>query len=517
MGKVVSKVTRRNQACKRKGAIVPTTITSLCQCGPGRVTIGGLPDDILLIIFYFCQEDQVNIMENWWLPLALRLQPPAWYRLVQICQRWRNLVLGSPIHLNLYLVCNEKTPVRDMLHIWPHLPILILSHSDDVVDNLIAALEHRDRVRQIHIELRSSDLERFATVMQESFPALTYLDLDLDEPTPPLPDTFLGGSAPHLRYLSLRHIPFPGLPKLLLTTNDLVTLHLFRIPHTGYFSPETIVAALSNLTRLQHLNIGFASPASRPPQSTRRPPPQTRAALPSLTYLVFQGVSEHLEGLISLIDVNVLYLNITCFNQLIFDFRHLPWLISHSGMLGSSGYAKLVFQTSTVELKLFLQGVDGVDRWLFLGNGCEELDWQVSYLAQICSQFSFLLSTIEQLDIVDHNNLIPLETDDVSRVYSNPKVDMDNAQWLELFQPFIAVHTLRISRHFQSLIMSAFQELTVEMTTEVLPALHTLYLEEHEPSGPEHQAIQRFVTARQHSGHPVAIHRLKSPLRPWSR
>jgi hypothetical protein len=357
-------------------------------------------------------------------------------------------------------------------------------------------------------------------VMQESFPALTHLHLG--NSTPALPDDTFLGSAPHLQLLSLWGIPFPGLPKLLLTTNDLVELHLSWIPHTGYFSPETIVAALSNLTRLQVLVIRFASPASRPPQSTRRPPPQTRAVLPSLTSLEFKGVSEYLEGLIGLIDVDALqfrHMNITFFNQLIFNLGQLPWFISHAGMLGSSGYAKLVFETSRVEFKLFPQGVGGVNRSFALRNRCEDLDWQVSFVAQMCSQFSPLLSTIEQLDILYHNP-IPLQRDGISGVYNHPispleEVDMDNTQWLELFQPFIAVHTLRTSRHSQSLIMSAFQELTVEMATEVLPALHSIYLAdlaEHAPSGPEHQAIERFITARQHSGYPVTIRLLERPL-----
>jgi hypothetical protein len=474
-------------------------------CSLGRVTIGALPNDVLLIIFYFCQDDQAS-SDGWW------FWPPylfAWYRLVHICQRWRNLIFASPIHLNLHVHCNEKTPVRDMLHIWPPLPISIYSNKYDVVDNLIAALEHRDRVRRIFIVPRSSDLERFATVMQESFPALTQLDLWAHKPAPALPDTFLGGSAPHLQFLHLWRIPFPGLPKLLLTTNELLELHLESIPRTGYFSPETIVPALSNLTRLRILDIGFASPASRPPQSTRRPPPQTRTVLPSLTELFLQGDSEYVEGLITLIDVDALqfrHLAIIFFDQPIFDFRQLLWFISHSGMLGSSGHAKLTFTTSRVLFRLELQGVDGVNRSLVLGNHCATFDWQVSFVAQICRRFSFL-STIEQLDISDIFDDDPISSLD--------EWDIDNSQWLELFQPFIAVHTLHITRYFQSLIMSVFQELTVEMATEVLPALHSLYLEEHEPSGdsgPEDQAIEQFITARQHSGHPVTIHRFKWPF-----
>jgi hypothetical protein len=34
----------------------------------------------------------------------------------------------------------------------------------------------------------------------------------------------------------------------------------------------------------------------------------------------------------------------------------------------------------------------------------------------------------------------------------------------------------------------------------------------YEPSGREHQAIEPFITARQHSGHPDAIHRLERLL-----
>jgi hypothetical protein len=171
-------------------------------------------------------------------------------------------------------------------------------------------------------------------------------------------------------------------------------------------------------------------------------------------------------------------------------------------MLGSSGYAKLIFNISTPRLHLFLQGVDGVNRKLFLANRCRDLDWKVLYITQMCHQFSFLLSTIEQLDILGF--ISPLK-----------EVDMDNTQWLEIFQLFIALHTLHISHSLQSFIMPAFQELTVEMATEVLPALHSIYLEEYEPSGPEHQAVQPFITARQHSGHPVAIHCLERPLKRW--
>jgi len=59
------------------------------------------------------------------------------------------------------------------------------------------------------------------------FPELTKLQLFSGGETPPVaPDSFLGGSAPHLRIFELDSIPFPGLPKLLLSATHLDNLDL---------------------------------------------------------------------------------------------------------------------------------------------------------------------------------------------------------------------------------------------------------------------------------------------------
>ena len=76
-----------------------------------RVTIGKLPDDVLLEIFDF------------YLDKALI---EAWHTLVHVCQKWRNVVVGSPQRLELRLHCTESTPVRETLGAWPLLPIVVL-------------------------------------------------------------------------------------------------------------------------------------------------------------------------------------------------------------------------------------------------------------------------------------------------------------------------------------------------------------------------------------------------------
>ena len=132
--------------------------------------------------------------------------------------------------------------------------------------------------------------------MRVPFPELTFLRLWLgDETVSALPDSFLGGSAPRLEYLWLRRVPFPGLPKLLLSATHLTILHLEFIPRLGYFSPEEMATALSMLTRLTRLWLLFESPRPRPDPARQRPPPRTRSALPALTYFEFKGFSGYLD------------------------------------------------------------------------------------------------------------------------------------------------------------------------------------------------------------------------------
>ena len=211
----------------------------------GQATsIDTLPDDVLLEIFNFhgcCVYDVFGDESE-----------KAWQTLVHVCRRWRCIVFGSPRHLDLQLVCMTKTPAREMLNVWPALPLIIVSHDDSPtgsVDNLIAALECTDRVCNIYLDIVQSWEMDIYRAMQQPFPELTYLYLEsTDKTVAVVPDSFLGGSAPRLEVLCLGGIPFLGLPKLLLSTTHLIELNLNIIPHSGYISPEEMVAALSTLT-----------------------------------------------------------------------------------------------------------------------------------------------------------------------------------------------------------------------------------------------------------------------------
>jgi hypothetical protein len=145
-------------------------------------------------------------------------QNEAWCTLVHVCQAWRRVVFGSPRRLNLRLYCRARTPVEEMLGVWPPLPIVVEVSPFETrgVDNIVPALEHSDRVCEIEITLCSFptlQAEKVLAAMQRPFPALTYLGFGLPKGAGPvIPDSFLGGSAPGLQSLGLSGVSFPALP-----------------------------------------------------------------------------------------------------------------------------------------------------------------------------------------------------------------------------------------------------------------------------------------------------------------
>jgi hypothetical protein len=447
-----------------------------------RVAIDILPDVALLEIF------DIYTSGEW---------PDEWHTLVHVCRKWRSIVYGSPRRLDLQLYCTARTPVRETLDVWPLLPIEIYEEDFERwgTKNIVAALERNDRICAINLTFPSSDFEELLEAMQQPFPALEYLNLGHqpgDGPVPVVPASFLDGSAPVLKVLILYRIPFPGLPKLLLSATHLVRLELFNIPHSGYISPEAIVTCLSVLTSLESLVIEFESPQSRPDRRSRHPPPRTRTVLPVLTWLEFRGVSEYSEDLVARLDAPLLRrLNIALFHQLIFDTPQLTQFISRTPKFKACDEARVDLFDQLVSIRLSSQASDGA---LDLQILCRQSDWQLSSLAQVCSS-SFpqaLIPMVEHLYIQSGFG------------YSLWQDDMENSQWLELFHSFTGVKDLYISFEFAPRIVPALQELG-ERVTEVLPALQTVFLEEPLPSGPAQEIIAQFVAARQLAGHPIAV------------
>ena len=429
----------------------------------------------------------------------------AWHTLVHVCRTWRNVVFGSPRRLNLRLHCEASTPVREMLGIWPPLPIQIVTRGIDTwgSDNIIAALEHKDRIcRLLFFKMPSLEMDKVLPALQQPLPALTFLFFDSNVETPA---SFLGGSAPALQSIHVRSIPFLGLPKLLLSATHLQTLDLWNISHSGYISPDAMVACLSVLTRLENLHIGFESPRSHPDLQPP-PPPPTRTHLPVLNVLRFEGVVEYLDDLLAQIDIPLLNnLKITFFHRRILHIPQLTRLlstrISRSPKFNAQCDARLEFNNSDVTVAL-PQTFDGV---IELGIAYRPgSSWELSSVVYLYGSDlpPALVPVVERLYIIQSFHSFDL--------LEYQWRETDQCQWLRLFRSFIAVKDLYISSELTSRIALALQKFVAalgERVIEVLPALQTLFLEEPLRPGRVQDAIEQFVASRQLSSHPVLVSR----------
>jgi hypothetical protein len=279
------------------------------------VIIDPLPDDVFLEIFDICLRDP-----NMFVTKHPVQRMREWLILAHVCQRWRRIIFASPRRLDLYLSCIRGTPVRQNLDYWPLIfPLDIdypgpVSCSDPIPgddDNIVAALTHTDRIHHVKIYASSSLFRKVATVMQESFPVLTRLNLTWDPEDLPstlpvfLPQGFLSGSAPHLKHFYLSGVSFSRFPTLLLSASNLLTLQLDDILPS--ILPETIVAGLAMLTRLSTLSIAFDREITQSDQWRSRSNSPIPTILPTLTLFDYKGYSEYLEDLLALIDMPLVY------------------------------------------------------------------------------------------------------------------------------------------------------------------------------------------------------------------
>ena len=439
-------------------------------CNIAQMTINMLPEDALLEIFFHCLDNAANV--DWW------------HTLVHICRRWRAIVFASPRRLDLQICCTEKTPVREMLNIWPTLPIIISGRGDvaEDVDNIIAALEYHDQIYRITLRgVSNLLLERSPVAPQEPFTALTSLILWSNGGlTQVVPNSFLGGSTPRLQTLWLDFIPFPGLPKLLSSTNHLVLLHLWNIPDSGYISPQVVVTCLAAMTGLESFTLGFHSPQSRANQQSRPLPPSTSILLPSLAVLKFKGVSEYLEDLLALVSVPILHsVQITFFNQLIFGTSQLTRLICHTNKLKDlNDSAEIVLYDRFIEIMTPRKPTSDGCR-INLRISCTGSDWQLASLTQVWNS----ILPFTSLYIMDDLHHQPLWQ------------DTEDTQWLEFLRRFTTVKELYLSEQLTFRVGTALQGLTSEKATNVLPRLQGLFLAARnwERSRPVWDAFEQFT------------------------
>jgi len=414
----------------------------------------------------------------------------GWRTLVHVCRRWRNAVFGSPRRLHLRIACTNKSHVREKLDVWPRLPIVVSGYGDSIasLDNLKAVLEHSDRVCQIEImvNVRQIPMKDIFAALEKPFPALTDLDLSQrpfsNTPSALDPFKFLMGSG-HLQSLSLGGIAIPQFPALLASSMDLNSLHIHDAQY-GYLAPDAMATALSALTSLETLSLRFTSGQPYADLGNRHPLP--RSVIPSLLCFDFEGVGEYLEALVAQIDTPVLgRLGITIFRKRTFDTTQLLWLLSRIPKMQELDKARVKLDYPEVWIDFSSKDLSA----LRLGISSYEPERHFPCVARSFGLPFNPLLTLESLHIVAYPFLYLGRWDGV-----------ENAQWLELLRPFVAVKNIHLSREVTPRIAPALQDLVGERANEVFPTLQNVFLERSCQRGP---FITPFYSSLRHDGFPV--------------
>src|SRR6201996_857245 len=122
-----------------------------------RVTASELNSDLLLEIFDWYRLYNTTTGNQYRDRVLGWNNERWWYKPIQVCRKWRHLILTSPNRLDLHLVCTYGTPVEDMLSHSPPLPLIIhypafsdkISAADE--ESIIHALQQPDRVLRIYV------------------------------------------------------------------------------------------------------------------------------------------------------------------------------------------------------------------------------------------------------------------------------------------------------------------------------------------------------------------------------
>ena len=470
--------------------LIIITVIDSCGAVPAgkdwrQVTVEVLPDNILLEIFDFYRLDAED---------RARRRPWKWNRLAHVCQRWRHVIYTSPLRLSLQILCKSGKTIERVPRAWPTLPLVVgfkgSPRSKSLPKNVVIALRHADRVCEIDLGVTTPISQSITDVMKAAFPALEHIRMvSKDTAEPVVIGEFLGGSAPRLKEIHVDGIaiPFLALRQLVLSANNLIRLVLWNIPKSCYFSPDALVTILSSLVHLQELVIRFRPPVSRSVINTEPPPPLERLTCPSVVLLSLYGASEYVEAFVARTHMPALTtLIIKFFNQLIFEIPQLCGFISR--VEGFKVFKNMNIRPAEefVQISFYRKEKRGYDRGkprCHLSIPCRQLDWQLSFTAQIFNQLPTLLSSQKLLII---RNLYSIPTG---------REDVDPAQWLELFQPLLSLSELRVN--VGELVPDVVHALINEDTaTDILPCLTSLHLEGYRKSPSAIDAAKRFVASR---------------------
>src|SRR6266702_4021630 len=484
--------------------------------------ISALNHDVLLDIFHWYRlGNTTNGFDRGW-----NLER-WWFKLIHVCQAWRHLILASPTSLNLHLLCTYGTPVTTMLAHFPPLPLIVYYPGglEDAAgkdeEDVLFLLQHRERVRRIHVGAPAASLLGLLDSMDGEYPALQHLVIRSHTEKPSASESTgmelpAKLQAPLLRRLTLFDVRPPPGSELLRLAEGLVTLELVDVANSLEAHPAHLVAQLARMAQLERLVVHFRTALpNRTVERTLSGAPTTRAALPRLKLLSFRGGSAYLEGILARISAPSLQtLFLDFFAQLTFD---LPCLVRFVRAAQASPEgdgerfqfhaAELHFDAETACVLLDSRATDrgkaGRPRTnpVQLRVSCRALDWQ---LAQICGALAPLFARVEGLTIGLHTSHPKPNPDANSTPDADSDADSDRAQWHALLRAFGGTKTLQLAGPRAEYLLRELLPLPVEL----LPALQELLPgDDGEPgaAGDGEGGLAAFTVEREAAGRPVRV------------
>ena len=463
-----------------------------------QITVQTLPDNVLLEIFKYHRL------------ASLRSGPWKWYRLAQVCRRWRFIVYTHPRLLDLPIILTNTNPIWETPDFLPaDIPVIMWyrdSLSDKDADNIFNTLKNPARICEIDIDMTRFLLVKCASLLKESFPALEYLRLGQSTTrwgALIIPDNFLGNSAPRLRVIRLQNTHFPTLPRLLSTSQNLVSLQLEHIPGGHIFTPQELAVGLSSTPQLKFLKIGIHGnvPGRVAPYSSIRIAPRIRVVLPSLLEFQYMGQGSYLDDLAYRIDTPVI-------EQIGATFVSDGWGCANYELcrLFAAGEELRSSRRRTTYIRFFEESVAFIHNFTrstsspgsfqvrFVGPG-----YYVTFMRQICLNFQSL-GIMHKLTWVE-----------IGGFPSRSRGVLEAGIWLTLLHTLSGVERLYVIGTVMSNVVFTLAEesVPVEGTRKILPALRDLHLLNvlgwsADTGIPED--IERFVAARKLCGLPISVH-----------
>ncbi len=455
-------------------------------------TISSLPDELLVeILDWYRLDDEYSWSHR-----------RRWYKSLQVCRRWRYVVLEWASRLKLRFLCNVANPITTIpshLSAITALPLIISFNLNSPMpspdkEKLLLALQDRHHICNISIHRwDSGDLELHRS-LNNVFPMLETLSLTNGRgyQNLELPNNFV---APRLRALHLLYFTIPKGHLSPTNATNLISLRLEGIPRHDGFLPEYLVECIASMPRLENIWISFNIGAPGPDTVMEFPQTQiTRVVLPRLSRFDYAGVIPYLENLLTRISTPSLQDFRSCtLSKNPFTARHLSTFL---GTIQNLDLRTAMLSFSSCQLAITYypdQPSVSPPNLVFGIIGVYDLNTAAS-VVQICSAVASALQVpvVEYLALEWHHHRLQVSDFPVEPTF-----------WHTFLRSFGGVKTLRADEAFAPMLSDVLHPNNEAAITELLPVLSELVVVSLEEL--HQQPFSSFIRARRLAGHPIDL------------